>query len=110
MPMRPTVLIATLFVVLAGWPAYCAEPPCCDAPGEGFLQRVHPVGGWAPYGGGLLRWWPTGCFPCSTAPDDYCRKPLPRICWPASPPCSTWVATDASKPQSTAPCTCTKSH
>ena len=52
-----------------------------------FLQRLHPVGGWNPYGGGLLHWWNPHCFPCQCGgPDDYCRKPLPRVCWPPYPP------------------------
>lgn len=30
----------------------------------------------------------TGCaaVPCC-CPDDYCRKPLPQLCWPANPDC-----------------------
>src|SRR5262249_9761486 len=37
---------------------------CCPPPEEHFLKRIHPVGGWHPYGGGLLHWWPPHCFPC----------------------------------------------
>jgi hypothetical protein len=55
-----------------------------------FLQRVHPLGGWNPYGGGLLHWWNPHCFPCQVAPDDYCRKPLPRVCSPAYPRFYVW--------------------
>jgi hypothetical protein len=62
-----------------------AGPPCCEPPQNSILQRIAPVGGWDPYGGGLLRWWNPCCFPCSAAPDDYCRKPLPELCWPAIP-------------------------
>lgn len=51
-----------------------------------FLQRVKPVGGWHPDGGGMLHWWNPHCFPRCGGPDDYCRKPLPRACWPAYPP------------------------
>jgi hypothetical protein len=56
------------------------------APGRHFLQRARPVGGWNPYCGGVLHWWNPHCFPCQSGPDDYCRKPLPRVCWPAYPP------------------------
>lgn len=49
-------------------------------------MRIGPAGGWCPYGGGLLRWWGPHCFPRCGAPDDYCRKPLPRTCWPPYPP------------------------
>jgi hypothetical protein len=51
-----------------------------------LFQRVHPVGGWHPYSGGLLHWWNPHCFPRSLGPDDYCRKPPPRVCWPPYPP------------------------
>ncbi len=27
-----------------------------ESPQQRFLQRLHPVGGWNPYGGDLLRW------------------------------------------------------
>jgi hypothetical protein len=70
---------------LAGDPVYWAPPP------QGhFLQRVHPVGGWHPYGGGLLHWWNPHCFPQCGGPDDYCRKPPPSVCWPPYPPYYTW--------------------
>ena len=66
------------------------EHGCCEPPQQGFLQRLAPVGGCDPYGGGLLHWWPQHCFPCKGAPDDYCRKPLPRVCWPPYPPYYIW--------------------
>ena len=50
-----------------------------------LFQRLHPTGGWSPYGGGLFHWWPRHCFPTRCAPDDYCRKPLPEVCWPPYP-------------------------
>jgi hypothetical protein len=62
-----------------------AEPACCPPPQECFLERLAPVGGWHPYGTSMLHWWPCHCFPCGGAPDDYCRKPLPRVCWPPYP-------------------------
>jgi hypothetical protein len=77
---------ALLLALIAGSRGLGAEPCGCEPTQDGFLQRVHPVGGWAPYGGGLLHWWPRQCFPCGGAPDDYCRKPLPRVCWPPNPP------------------------
>ena len=32
------------------------EPAYDESPQQHFLQRLHPVGGWHPYGGGLLHW------------------------------------------------------
>jgi hypothetical protein len=61
-----------------------------EQPRHHFFQRLHPTGGWNPYGGGVLHWWKPHCFPCETGPDDYCRKPLPRVCWPQYPPYYTW--------------------
>jgi hypothetical protein len=57
-----------------------------EPPRRHFLQRIHPAGGWDPYGGGIFHWWNPHCFPCQTVPDDYCRKPLPRVCWQPSAP------------------------
>jgi hypothetical protein len=76
------------------------EPPCCPPPQPGFLQRLHPAGGWHPDGGGLLHWWNPQCFPCCGAPDDYCRKPLPRVCWPPYPPYYIWGPPEIGSPQS----------
>ncbi len=64
-----------------------------------FLQRFHPVGGWNPYGGGLLHWWNPHCSPCQAAPDDYCRKPLPRLCWPHYPGHYTWAPPEHVDPR-----------
>jgi hypothetical protein len=66
------------------------EPEYNEPAQQRFLQRMHPVGGWHPYGGGLLHWWNPHCFPRQGAPDDYCRKPLPRVCWPPYPPYYVW--------------------
>lgn len=63
---------------------------CCEPPESCWLRRWHPVGGWHPYGTGMLRWWPRHCFPCGGAPDDYCRKQLPQACWPPYPPYYIW--------------------
>jgi hypothetical protein len=81
--VRTWALVLTL---IAGGQGLCAERECCEPPQQVFLQRLHPVGGWQPYGGGLLHWWDPDCFPRCGTPDDYCRKPLPRVCWPAYPP------------------------
>jgi hypothetical protein len=48
--------------------------------------RFAPVGGWNPYGGGLFHWWNPHCFPLPCGPDDYLRKPLPRVCFPQPSP------------------------
>ena len=81
---------AALFALIAaGW-ACGGEPPCGEPDPACFLQRLAPAGGWFPYGGGLLHWWPQHCFPRCGAPDDYCRKPLPRVCWPPDPPDYIW--------------------
>ena len=77
---------AILVVLASGGGARSGEPPCGEAPRAGFLRRIPPAGGWFPYGGGLVRWWPRHCFPCGGAPDDYCHKPLPPVCWPPYPP------------------------
>ena len=78
---------------LGGEAAYGESPP------QRFLQRLHPVGGWNPYGGDLLRWWNPHCFPCQAAPDDYCRKPLPRVCWPPYPPYYVWGPPEIGYPR-----------
>ncbi len=74
---------------------------CCPPPEDCFLKNVHPVGGWHLYGGGLLHWWPRHCFPCCGAPNDYCRKPLPPICWPPYPPYYTWGPPEICHPRAT---------
>jgi hypothetical protein len=79
-------LVAALFAVDQGM----AAESCCEPSGDCFLARLAPVGSCHPYGGGLLHWWPRHCFPCCGAPDDYCRKPLPRVCWPPYPPYYIW--------------------
>lgn len=76
-----TFLAASLLVqqTLGGEPCPATGRP------EPLLQRLQPVGGWFPYGGGLLHWWPQHGFTDCGAPDDYCRKTLPRTCWPGWP-------------------------
>jgi hypothetical protein len=96
---------AVLVVLVAGVRGSSGEPACCLPPESNFLQRLAPVGGWHPDGGGLLCWWPEHCFPCGGAPDDYCRKPLPKVCWPPYPPYYTW-----GPPEMSSPCDCGRPH
>jgi hypothetical protein len=84
------------------------EPPGCEPGRPCFLQRLGPVGGWCPYGGGLLHWWDSHCFPRCGGPDDYCRKPLPRVCWPAYPPYYIWGSPEVCYPQCKGPRNCNK--
>src|SRR3954471_21561415 len=74
-----------LFELLAARGAYGVKPLWCELRPTSLLDRLAPVGGWFPYGGGLLHWWPENCFPRCGGPDDYCRKSLPKVCWPACP-------------------------
>ena len=81
-----------------------------ESPRQHFLQRLHPVGGWNPYGGGLLHWWNPHCFPCQAAPDDYCRKPLPRVCWPPYPPYYIWGPPEIGYPRNNGFRDCNQPH
>ncbi|MBV9124848.1 MAG: hypothetical protein JO112_15950 [Planctomycetes bacterium] len=80
--MKGQVWVGIFLLLLAGGQGWAGEPGCCEPPQEGFWQRWHPVGGWNPYGGGLLHWWNPCCYPPSGAPDDYWRKKLPDLCPP----------------------------
>jgi hypothetical protein len=80
-----------LAAFLVGSQATAAEPACGNCQGEYLLQGSplqswHPTGGWLPYGGGLVKWWDPHCFPRGGCPDDYQRKPLPKVCCPQYPP------------------------
>jgi hypothetical protein len=109
--MRRQVWIGALVVALiASSRGLGAEPRCCEPSWDGFLKRVAPVGGCDPYGGGLLHWWDPCCFPRGGAPDDYCRKPLPRVCWPPYPPFYSWGPPEIGYPQSNGPRDCNKPH
>ena len=99
-----------LFILIAGGQAVGGEGCCSDQPEQHFLQRPAPTGGWNPYGGGLLGWWPCHCFPCAGAPDDYCRKPLPRVCWPPYPSYYIWGPPEICYPQSACPRDCNKTR
>lgn len=74
-------LVASLFTQ----PTRGGEPGQVENHPEPFLERLRPAGGWSPYGGGLVHWWPEHCFCDCGTPDDYCRKALPRTCWPEWP-------------------------
>jgi hypothetical protein len=88
---------AVLLALLAARGACSGEPPGCE-PHSAGVGRFAPAGGWHPYGGCLLHWWPRHCFPCGGAPDDYCRKPLPRVCWPPYPPYYIWGPPEICSP------------
>ncbi len=109
--MRCQVWIGVLVVALiASSRGRGTEPQCCEPSQDGFLKRVAPVGGWDPYGGGLLHWWHPQCFPCGGAPDDYCRKPLPRVCWPGYPWYYIWGPPEIGCPGSNGPRDYNKLH
>src|SRR5215813_10291627 len=101
---------ALLLTLVAASQGLGGEPSCCPPPPGSLLQRWHPVGGWDPYGGGLLHWWPSHCFPRCGASDDYCRKPLPRVCWPPYPPYYIWGPPEIGYPQSSGPRDYNKPH
>jgi hypothetical protein len=98
--MRRCAWIAALILTLpASRLGFAGQPPSCEQDAPCFLQRVAPAGGWFPYGGGLLHWWNPHCFPCCCGPDDYCRKPLPCVCWPAYPSFYVWGPPSAAPEQ-----------
>lgn len=83
---RPRTVALLLLGLALSSTAQADERPSPGCDQRPWLQRFAPAGGWFPYGGGLVRWWPSHCFPCAASPDDYCRKPLPPVCWPPYPP------------------------
>jgi hypothetical protein len=46
-----------------------------------FLSRLGPRGGCNPDGRGIFHWWNRDCYPRPCGPDNYCRKPMPDLCW-----------------------------
>ena len=110
--MRNAIWVAALLVALSASSQGRAGEPCgCEPAADGFAQRIHPAGGWHPYGGGLLRWWDPCCYPRYCGPDDYCRKPLPRLCWPGPYPSSyTWGPAEACCRPTKPPANCCQSH
>ena len=108
---RRQVWLGTLVVALLGaGQGLAAEDVCCKPSQDCFVKRLGPVGGWSPYGGGLLHWWNPCCFPCAGAPDDYCRKPLPKVCWPAYPSYYIWGPPESCCPQGNGHLDCHKAH
>jgi hypothetical protein len=107
---RNVVWIGVFFLALIAGARGLGAEPCVEAPQDGFLKRMCPIGGWHPYGGGLVHWWDPHCFPCGGAPDDYCRKPLPRLCWPAYPAWYIWGPPEICYPQCNGRCDCDKQH
>jgi hypothetical protein len=106
----PARIGAFLVMLSAGVQGLGSEPHCAP-PGVGdFVQRVGPVGGWDPYGGCLLRWWKPSCFPRCGGPDDYCRKPLPRVCWPPYPSYYIWGPPEVCHPPSNGCRDCHQRH
>ena len=98
--MRCKLLFHTvLFVLVAAALASGAEPTGSEPRPACFLRQLGPAGGWCPYGGGVICWWPKHCFPPCGGPDDYCRKPLPQVCWPAYPPYYIWGPPDVWSPE-----------
>jgi hypothetical protein len=98
-----------LALVVVGW-ASGGEPPCSEPHAACSPWRLGPAGGWDPYGGGLLHWWPPHCFPRCGGPDDYCRKPLPRVCVPPYPPYYIWGPPEVSCPHGNCPTAGRDSH
>ena len=99
---------AFLLTLIAAGRGRSGDPRCCEPPQQSFLQRLHPVGGWDPDGGGLLHWWGPDCFPRCGGPDDYCRKPLPKVCWPPYPPYYLWGLPETYSPRTDGPRDCNK--
>ena len=99
-----------LIAFIAGGRALGGEPRCSEPIPDSILQRWHSVGGWNPYGGGFLHWWNPACFPHCGGPDDYCRKPLPRVCWPPYPSYYIWGPPEICSPQCQGCPPCKPSH
>src|SRR5262249_61567862 len=107
---RPAWMAALLLTLIACGQGIAGEPPGCEPERSCFLQRVSPAGGWCPDGGGLLHWWCPHCFPRCGGPDDYCRKPMPRVCWPCYPPWFIWGPPEICCPPGHGPRDCHKPH
>jgi hypothetical protein len=101
---------AVLLALFAAGGAGGGESPCREPPPGCLLGQLGPAGGWFPYGGGLLHWWPPHCFPRCGAPDDYCRKSLPPVCWPPYPPYYIWGPPEICCPQGKCGPACRDSH
>jgi hypothetical protein len=95
---RPAWIAAVLVALAVESPGFAGDGKSCEPAQPNWLHRWHPVGGWDPDGGGLLHWWNPHCFPRCGAPDDYCRKPLPCVCWPAYPCYYNWGSPELGFP------------
>jgi hypothetical protein len=91
-------------------PVLGEEHGCCVPPQPHSHGQIRPAGGWDPYGGGLLHWWNPHCFPRYCAPDDYCRKPLPRVCSPPYPPYYIWAPPEIGYPPTNGCRNCNTPH
>jgi hypothetical protein len=87
---RPAWTGALLLILISADVGLGDEPTCRESPSLPLFKCISPAGGWDPYGCGLLRWWDPRCFPKCGGPDDYCRKCLPRTCWPPYPSYFIW--------------------
>jgi hypothetical protein len=76
---------AAVLVILLRGEAIAGDHVSIEPGGWHFFERMSPAGGWHPDAGGLLHWWKPDCFPRCGGLDDYCRKPLPNVCWPPYP-------------------------
>lgn len=81
-----TGIACTVFALTISQTLRGGEPAQPEAQPHRLRCRFAPVGGWNPYGGGLFHWWNPNCFALPCGPDDYDRKPIPRLrCTPAPP-------------------------
>jgi hypothetical protein len=98
--MKRQAWIGVALVTLLAVGSVCdGQAPCSEPRPDSSPWRLRPTGGWFPYGGGLLRWWPRDCFPRCGAADDYCRKSLPSVCWPPYPSYYIWGPPEIYHPQ-----------
>ena len=109
MRSQVTTSLIVLTLILCGQ-VLGGEGGSPEAPPQRFPHRLQPAGGWNPYGGGLLHWWNPHCFPCQATPDDYCCKPLPRLCWPPYPPYYIWGPPEIGYPRNNGFRDCNKPH
>ena len=101
---------AWLLTLIAVGRALGEEPQGCEPPQQCFLKRLSPAGGWCPYGGCLLDWCHRHCCPRCGGPDDYCRKPLPRVCCPSYPPYYIWGPPEICCPHDNSGRACQQQH
>ena len=66
--MRSQMMVTIVLTLISCGQALGGENGSRAPPRRHFLQRLHPAGGWNPYGGGLLHWWDPHCFPVPGCP------------------------------------------